>query len=113
MGLMQLTVDGGEVPYAVAAQPRRQKPLTPLQNDILALARMHGEVRSVEAGVLAHAHRGRCGFGSRSAPWRKHALACCGYTAVDGSMACRRLAKRGLLYRHEEDGKRPVWRPVS
>jgi hypothetical protein len=109
----QLTIDGGEVPYAYAAATRKQRPLTPLQADIIRLARLHGEVRSVEAGVLVHLHRGACGVGARSGPSREGSLACCGYTATDGSMACRRLMKRGLLQRHEEPGKRPKWKPTS
>jgi hypothetical protein len=110
MNAVQLTVDGGEVPYAYAAATRRQRPLTPLQADILALARMQGQVRSVEAGKLVHAHRGRC---SQLGPTRKGAIACCQYGAIDGSMACRRLMKRGLLHRDEQAGRRPVWRPTS
>jgi hypothetical protein len=88
----QLTIDGGEVPYAYAAATRKQRPLTPLQADIIRLA---------------------CGVGARSGPSREGSLACCGYTATDGSMACRRLMKRGLLQRHEEPGKRPKWKPTS
>lgn len=110
MGLVQLTIDGGEVPYAYASATRRQRPLTPLQADILALARMQGQVRSVEAGKLVHVHRGRC---SRVVPTRKGAIGCCQYGAIDGSMACRRLMNRGLLHRDEQTGKRPVWKPTS
>lgn len=106
---MQLTIDGGEVPYAYAAAVRRQRPLTELQKDIIRLALLHGEVRSVEAGQLVHLHRGRC---SPIRPTRKGALGCCKYGATDGSMACRRLMRRGLLTR-DESGKRPVWRPAS
>lgn len=103
----QLTLDGGAVPYAYAAAPRKMK-LTGLQRDILDLARVQGQIRSVEAGTLVHSHRGRC---SRVVPTRKGALACCRYGTIDGSMACRRLMRRGLLYR-DESGKRPIWRPA-
>jgi hypothetical protein len=107
---MQLTIDGREVPYKYASATRRGRPLTELQKDILRLAAMHGEVRSVEAGLLVHIHRGACG--PLPKPSRKGSLGCCGYGATDGSMACRRLMRRGLLYR-DESGKRPVWKPTS
>jgi hypothetical protein len=99
----QLTLDGGAVPYARA---RRQRRLTSAQRDILVTAQLQGHIRSVEAGKLIHHHRGECRAG---APQRKDALGCCFYCATDGSMACRRLAERGLLAR-DESGVRPVWR---
>lgn len=112
MEAMQLTIDGREVPYGYAASTRRGRPLTELQKDIIRLALLHGEVRSVEAGLLVHIHRGACGSGSKSKPRRKGSLDCCGYGATDGSMACRRLMRRGLLYR-DESGARPVWKPTT
>lgn len=93
----QLRMDGEEVElgdtFPVA---RRDGGLTPVQREILRSL----PIRSVEAGVIVHRHRGYCGYGAKGGSMeREDALGCCPYAAADGLEACKRLAKRGLLRR--------------
>lgn len=99
MGAMQLTIEGREVPHPVPRPNRAQNPpLTEFQRAILAVIQDEGFVTSTRAGVILHKLRGSCGFGQKPHPG-PDAEACCGYASSDGSDACKRLAKRGYLYR--------------
>lgn len=111
----QLTLDGGEVDEPRA--PARRAPLSPAQLDVMALLRRQGSIRSVEAGVIAHAHRAAAGrpcggAGARSTGWRGsgRAVGCCAYAPVDGNEVMKRLAERGLARRDPE--RRGRWLPL-
>ena len=91
-------VPGAERP----ADVKPQAPLSRTQREILAKVREQGSITSTAAGVILHARRKHCGtMGQRATDWSpgERSLACCAYAASDGSMACRRLAERGLLVR--------------
>lgn len=108
MRYYQLTFDGEEVPYEQTVMgPARQRPLTPVQEDILRYAVLNrkGWIRSVEAGNILHAHR----HNGRGCQSLSTGIGCCKYASTDGSEACQRLAKRGLLVRTE----RGVWTTVA
>jgi hypothetical protein len=72
---------------------KRNHPLTEAQREILRTARANrGVIRSVQAGVILHAHR------EQPCP-RADARGCCEYAAGDGGDALTRLASRGLARR--------------
>lgn len=107
---MQLTIDGREVPHSVvlAAQRSASLPrLTDVQHGVLAMVRDIGSIRSVQAGVIAHNVRRRCGHGVRDATFTGRGIGCCPYAVVDGSAVLRRLEARGLVYR--DPAKRGRW----
>jgi hypothetical protein len=118
--VLQLTLDGTEVPYEqVVRGPVHARPLTEAQKDILRYAVLNrgGWIRSAEAGRILHAHRrenrnqfecSRDYYGSPVMP-DGTGLGCCKHAASDGSEACKRLARRGLLRRSE----RGVWVTVT
>lgn len=93
--LMQLTIDGREVPHEVVALLARQSPkrLTLVQRTLLDAVREKGAVRSVEAGVIVHRHR------TSACPTPTRGIGCCRYAGADGLAAMKRLMRRGLVYR--------------
>jgi DNA-binding MarR family transcriptional regulator len=92
----QLKLDGTEVPVA----PASPAPLTEGQRAILRALGEKGSLRSVEAGeILLETLEKR--------PWARQSRR--RYASADGSMAMRRLMKRGLVKRGDKDG---VWVPV-
>lgn len=102
--LMQLTIDGREVPHEVVALQARQPPrrgLTAVQRAILDTVREAGSIRTVQAGVIAHRHRNSCGFGARSGSFTGRGIGCCPYAGPDGLAALKRLRRRGLVFRDE------------
>lgn len=104
--VMQLTIDGREVPHAtvIAAYRNAGHPVSRVQHAVLAMLRDVGEIRSVEAGVLAHGVRGYCSNWTVSAK----AIGCCRYAATDGSAVMKRMAARGLVY----NDRRGRWRAL-
>lgn len=102
--LMQLTIDGREVPHEVVALQARQPPrkLTVVQRAILDTLREAGSIRTVEAGVIVHRYRNSsCGFGARSGGFTGRGIGCCPYAGPDGLSALNRLRRRGLVFRDE------------
>lgn len=112
MALMQLTIDGREVPHAVVAlaSGSARHPLTAGQREILELVRDRGCIRSVEAGVAIHRARNHCAFGARSGTFTGRGIGCCSYASADGLAAMKRLMHRGLVYRDES--RRGYWLPA-
>jgi len=106
---VQLTLDGREVPVPSADQPRATAPLTASQREILLWIRDHGQIRSVEAGAIVHAHRTLpcCSRYGRSRP---DGIGCCKWAASDGGDALKRLMGRGLVRRGDTPG---VWEAAS
>jgi hypothetical protein len=101
---MQLTIDGGEVPFAQTRVVSNRYPLSERQSDILAWARLHGGlIRPIQAGVLVHArrpshmqgaYRGLADIDSPGEPVR-----CCKWASKDGLAALKRLMGRGIVER--------------
>lgn len=81
--VIQLTLDGREV-----ERPRRPRPLSHRQRELLRYIRQHGVVRPVEIGLLMHAGRP-----SPSSVLDRR------YASSDGWDALRRLERRGLVER--------------
>lgn len=110
--LMQLTIDGREVPHSVVALAARNPPrkLTPVQREILVVLRDRGYVRTVEAGVILHEMRAECGHGARSHGFTGRGIGCCPYAGPDGLAAMNRLMRRGLVYR--DDARPGRWLPA-
>lgn len=91
-------------------------PLTQVQREIMRHIDVHGNIRSVEAGVMMHAARdrskpehSRCEGGTKrvfdidSRTTRRiyiKRLSCCEWAATDGLEAMKRLMKRGIVIRH-------------
>lgn len=98
----QLTLDGGEV-----ERPQTHgQPLSPSQQEVLAVMRRDGSIRSVEAGVIFHRGREKgCGVGRRSAAFEGRGVGCCAYAAADGNELLKRLMERGLVRRSGERGR--------
>lgn len=65
-----------------------------------------GGIRSVEAGVIVHAHRRTGGRIGCNIAWQigYGGIGCCRYAAADGLSILRRLEKRGLVGRTERVG---------
>lgn len=85
----QLVLCGGG-PVLAVADTRR---LSGVQRAILRHVGEHGSIRSVEAGVFAHAGR------RPDHSYGYSGLGCCQYAAKDGLESCKRLLERGLLRR--------------
>lgn len=95
MTSVQLTLDGREVPV-VELYPGLG--LGKHQARILSELRVR-TLTSTQAGVIVHAIRGHCGYGSRDE--RYHSVyageGCCRYCASDGGDVMKSLARRGLV----------------
>lgn len=87
---LQLDMTGGEA--TMTAVRRANHPLTTAQREILRELRLRGTLRSLDAGVILHAHRptGPC------RPPVDGRSPCCEHASSDGSDALKRLAARGL-----------------
>ena len=90
---LQLTIDGREVEHP---PPRGPSTRTPAQRELVRLLRL-GSLRTVEAGLVVHAHReDGCARKPHHGPL---ARSCCVYCSSDGLAAMRRLERRGLAKR--------------
>jgi hypothetical protein len=97
----QLTLGGGEV-----ERPQTHgQPLSPAETAVLDALREKGSIRSVEAGVIFHRSRGKCGVGRRTDGFEGVGIGCCAYAAADGNEVLKRLMKRGLVRRSVERGR--------
>lgn len=92
----QISFDGteGDPPDVSPAAP-----LSGAQHDIMAHVREHGAIRSVQAGTIAHRHRGRPLHEPTWARSGWSGAGCCPYASSDGNEVCKRLLARGLLAR--------------
>lgn len=99
MSAEQLQLDGGATP--IDDKPSTA-PLTAAQKAILYRARENGgTIRAVEAGTIVHAGRTPQGCNHARGRNRYSGGGCCRYAASDGTEACKRLVKCGLLVRTE------------
>lgn len=93
---MQIDIDGGETPHRIVCRRKRRPPrLAAVQVGILGLAGRPGGVRAREAGgiVIGHRHPDDDEIADLRRDLDRK------YRATDGSAACIRLMKRGLLVR--------------
>lgn len=86
----EMTIGGGETPRD--DMPSRA-PLSGAQREILLWLREHRSIRSVQAGVIVHAHR------AHPCPQPRKGEACCRWSSSDGNDTLKRLAGRGLVAR--------------
>lgn len=98
----QLALDGSEVsPEAVNRTMPNRGAFSHAQRAILRVIDEQGSIRSVEAGVIVHAHRNRrCGYSPPSATGDRYkggGVSCCAFAATDGSAAMKRLRERGAV----------------
>lgn len=91
----QLRLDGGQDAGPVPAV--RRAPYTAAQQEIMRKIAEDGQIRSIEAGVIVHAHRPRpCIRGSYA---NGDGEGCCRWASGDGGDALKRLAERGVVRR--------------
>jgi hypothetical protein len=105
MEAYQLTLDNDEVPWRYAS--RESHGFSSAQLGVLRHLGLHGHIRSVEAGRIAHAVRQErmrypsgdaCGVGKRDYRTEK-GEGCCGYASTDGAAVMKRLLERGIVRR--------------
>lgn len=104
--MKQLTIDGGEVEHTSLAKASR--PFGGRQRAVLRQLGYQRELRTVEAGVVVHRDRGKCGLGKRG-HLQSRGIGCCAYCHADGLAVLHRLEKRGVVA-HVARGK---WRRIS
>lgn len=109
--MSQLRLDGTEVP-----EVHRLSVLAPnlsgAQRDALRYLATHGEISSVEAGVMSHRHRDR-DFDRHVAMWVSayRGKGCCRHASSDGNEMMKRLMARGLVRR--DPTQRGRWIPAQ
>lgn len=96
MTVMQLTLDGREVPHATVLAELRG--FSDLQRSVLRQMALHGQIRTSEAGRFVHGGRGHCGH-HVTYPAHPHGLCCCRYGPTDGLALLHRLRRRGAVER--------------
>lgn len=112
-GPPQLVIGGGEVPTEQARKNsqggRGGGGLSFAQREILAVIRLKGSIRAVEAGRIVHAHRHPPCLGQRRKPpsatgdrYKGGGKGCCAFASTDGSSALKRLGERGIIKQRED-----------
>lgn len=108
----QLTLDG--MPTLAPGPVPNGDGLNATQREIIRIVRDEGLIRPITAGVLVHRARRGGGADDCDDPGY-HGDGCCRYASTDGLEACKRLVRRGLLYksaRGEYSFPHPVaWKP--
>lgn len=93
----QLTLEGREIPLLPDGRIATRLRLGPNQREVMRRLGLHGSIRAVQAGVIIHQGRGRCGFGAKASRYRGGGLGCCAYAATDGSALLKTLERQGLV----------------